>query len=201
MRLFERTFTRLEIPIKYSKGYNPRAKISIASPLSLGMESEEEWMDIELLEKIDKEDFLKKANLILPNDIRLLKAEYIDENTPISRLINWCVYEIRFIFLEEIDEKELKEILNKWLNKEDIWIERYRKKGRQKVVVTESISGLFKDVHIEKADKAWIILKGTFKIGESGTLRPRDFMDAFIMDNNFKVDTDSISFKRIAQKI
>ena len=59
MRLFERTFNRIDAPIEYSQGFNPKPKISIASPLSLGIESEEEWMDIELLEKVDQEEFIK----------------------------------------------------------------------------------------------------------------------------------------------
>lgn len=201
MRLFERTFNRIDAPIEYSQGFNPKPKISIASPLSLGIESEEEWMDIELLEHVDEEDFIKNANSILPSDIQILETEYIEDNTPIAALINWSVYEICFLLLEDRDKIELEIILQDWLNREEILIERYRKKGRKKILVTESIIELMEDVEIKSVKDKEVILQANFKIGQIATLRPRDFINTFIKDNNLKVDIDSISFKRISQII
>lgn len=201
MRLFERTFNRIDAPIEYSQGFNPKPKISIASPLSLGIESEEEWMDIELLEKVDEEYFKKNANSILPSDIQILGTEYIEDNIPIAALINWSVYEIYFSLLEDKKKTELEIILKDWLNREEISIERFRKKGRNKILVKENIIELMKDVELKSLKDKEVVLKGKLKIGESGTLRPRDFINAFITDNNLKIDIDSISFKRISQII
>lgn len=201
MRLFERTFNRMDIPIEYSQGFNPKPKISIASPLSLGIESEEEWMDIELLEKVDEEDFIKDANIILPNDIHILKSEYIEDTTPIAALINWAVYEIYLLLLEDRDKIELETMVEDWLKREEIFIERYRKKGRKKIFVTENIIDLIEEVELKSVKDKEIVLKGKLKIGEVGTLRPKDFINAFITDNNLKVDIDSISFRRISQII
>ncbi|OLS03332.1 TIGR03936 family radical SAM-associated protein [Tissierella creatinophila] len=201
MRLFERTFNRIDAPIEYSQGFNPKPKISIASPLSLGIESEEEWMDIELLEKVDEKDFIKNVNSILPSDIQILETEYIEDNTPIAALINWSVYEIYFLLLEDKKKIELENIIEDWLKQEEILIERYRKKGRNKILVTENIIELMKDIELKSLKNNEVVLKGKLKIGESGTLRPRDFINAFIADNNLNIDIDSISFKRISQII
>lgn len=201
MRLFERTFNRVKAPIEYSQGFNPKPKISIASPLSLGIESEEEWMDIELLEEIDKEKFKESSNNILPKDIQILETEYIEYSTAIAALINWSVYEISFLLLEDIEEAETQTMVDNWLNREEIFIERYRKKRRQKVLVTENVIELMKDVKLEGVKDKKMVLEARLKIGEAGTLRPRDFVGAFIKDNDLKVDMESISFKRLAQKI
>lgn len=201
LRLFERIFIRMDLPLQYSKGFNPRPKISIASPLSLGMESEEEWMDIELVEETNKEDFIKNANAILPEDIRILGAEYVYKNIPIARLISWCLYTISFDLLEDVSEADLQMRLKEWSEREEILIERYRKKGRQKILVRENIAGLMKDISVEKPAYNKLALYASLKIGESGTLRPRDFVDALINDNGLKVDMDSINFKRTGQKI
>ncbi len=201
MRLFERSFSRAKLPIEFSNGFNPKPKISIASPLSLGIESEEEWMDLELTEKIDEKDFIRKINNILPRDVQVLDAEYIQDKTPIAALINWSLYEISFLTLEDYDKKDIKELMDGWLKRDEIFIQRYRKKGRQKILVTENVAALMREVEIKEINHKSIILRALLKIGESGTLRPRDFISAFIEDNNLKVDLESINFKRIQQRI
>lgn len=47
MRLFQRAFQRAGIRLTHSQGYHPRPSVSIALPLSVGMESECELMDFE----------------------------------------------------------------------------------------------------------------------------------------------------------
>ena len=97
MRLFQRTFRRGNIPIKYSEGFNPQPKFSIANPLALGIGSIEEYMDIDLYKKIAIEDFIERMNKELPEGIKIIDAKYIEDNRSISSLISWSFYEIKFI--------------------------------------------------------------------------------------------------------
>jgi len=48
MRLFQRAFKRAGLPLTHTKGFNPRPSVSIALPLSLGVESSCELLDFEL---------------------------------------------------------------------------------------------------------------------------------------------------------
>ena len=80
MRLFNRTFRRADIPIKYTEGFNPQPKFSIANPLALGIESISEYMDIELEEEMPVEDFIEKMNKELPKQIRILEGKYIEDD-------------------------------------------------------------------------------------------------------------------------
>ena len=48
MRLFQRAFQRACLPLKHTQGYNPRPSVSIALPLSVGVESHCELLDFEL---------------------------------------------------------------------------------------------------------------------------------------------------------
>ena len=48
MRLFQRAFKRAGLPLKHSQGFNPRPSVSIALPLSVGVESCCELLDFEL---------------------------------------------------------------------------------------------------------------------------------------------------------
>ena len=53
MRLFQRAFKRAGLPLTHTQGFNPRPSVSIALPLSVGVESSCELLDFEL----DGEDF------------------------------------------------------------------------------------------------------------------------------------------------
>lgn len=48
MRVFQRAFQRARLPLKHSQGFNPRPLVSIALPLSVGVESNCELLDFEL---------------------------------------------------------------------------------------------------------------------------------------------------------
>lgn len=48
MRLFQRAFKRAGLPLTHTQGYNPRPSVSIALPLSVGIESSCELLDFDL---------------------------------------------------------------------------------------------------------------------------------------------------------
>ena len=48
MRLFQRAFKRAGLPLTHTQGFNPRPSVSIALPLSVGVESNCELLDFEL---------------------------------------------------------------------------------------------------------------------------------------------------------
>ena len=48
MRLFQRAFQRAKLPLKHTQGYNPRPSVSIALPLSVGVDSVCELLDFDL---------------------------------------------------------------------------------------------------------------------------------------------------------
>ena len=48
MRLFQRSFKRAGFSLTHTKGFNPRPSVSIALPMSLGVESCCELLDFDL---------------------------------------------------------------------------------------------------------------------------------------------------------
>ena len=48
MRLFQRAFKRADLPLKHTQGFNPRPSVSIALPLSVGVDSVCELLDFDL---------------------------------------------------------------------------------------------------------------------------------------------------------
>jgi len=77
MGVFEKTFRRANIPLEYSKGYNPRPEIVFAHPLSVGIESNGEIFEAILVDELPIAYVIRELNKVLPVSITILSAEYI----------------------------------------------------------------------------------------------------------------------------
>ncbi|OGL43347.1 MAG: hypothetical protein A2161_03650 [Candidatus Schekmanbacteria bacterium RBG_13_48_7] len=76
-RIIHMAVMRAKIPIDYSKGFNPKPKISFFYPLPVGTESLMEWLDISLLSSIPENEFLQKINKELPEELQFSGGFYV----------------------------------------------------------------------------------------------------------------------------
>ena len=82
LRTFQRAFRRAEVPLAYSKGFNPHPLLSFANPLGLGMTSEDEYADITLDQNMDNEEIIRRMNEQLPPGLKLLDCKDLPEHAP-----------------------------------------------------------------------------------------------------------------------
>lgn len=73
MRVFQRAFKRAGLPLTHSQGFNPRPSVSIALPLSVGVESSCELLDFDLVgEKVPCDQIRDRLNAVLVEGVRVL---------------------------------------------------------------------------------------------------------------------------------
>ena len=73
MRLFQRAFKRAGLPLTHSGGFTPRPQVSIALPLSVGVESKCELLDFDLDGQLPPLDEIKdRLNKALVPGVRVL---------------------------------------------------------------------------------------------------------------------------------
>ncbi|NJR26596.1 MAG: DUF2344 domain-containing protein, partial [Richelia sp. CSU_2_1] len=82
VRLFDRAVRRADLPISYTGGFHPSARISLANALPLGFSSTGEIADFELTESMDAETFRQKLVANFPVNIPIYKVEPIDLKAP-----------------------------------------------------------------------------------------------------------------------
>ena len=75
MRVFQRAFKRAGLPLTHTRGFNPRASVSIALPLSLGVESRCELLDFDLEQPVDCGEIREKLNAALIDGV-LIREVY-----------------------------------------------------------------------------------------------------------------------------
>ena len=85
MRMFQRAFKRAGLPLTHTKGFNPRPSVSIALPLSVGIESSCELLDFDLDgETLDNREIKQRLNEALIAGVRVL--DVYDDGQKIKHL-------------------------------------------------------------------------------------------------------------------
>ena len=75
MRLFQRAFKRGGLNLKHTQGFSPRALVSIALPLSVGVESVCEILDYELIgQELPFDEIKERLNRTMPAGVRVLEV-------------------------------------------------------------------------------------------------------------------------------
>lgn len=100
----ERAIRRAGLPAAYSEGFNPHIKLSFASALSLGVVSEAEYMDFELIKPLCQPEVFDKLAGALPAGIRLLKLRAVKEPKP-------CRGKKHKALMAEVEEAEYELLL------------------------------------------------------------------------------------------
>ncbi|RME61716.1 MAG: TIGR03960 family B12-binding radical SAM protein, partial [Candidatus Dadabacteria bacterium] len=81
-RVFFRAARRALLPIAFSRGFNPKPKMSFSLPLQLGIESEAEYLDLYFTEAISLEQLVVQLNKELIEGVVVKKAFEIGLNEP-----------------------------------------------------------------------------------------------------------------------
>jgi radical SAM-linked protein len=77
MRTIQRVIRRADLPMEYSKGFNPHMALSIAQPLSVGVYSDAEYMDIVLVEELEGKEIVDRLNAKTAAGIKFLTASKV----------------------------------------------------------------------------------------------------------------------------
>lgn len=125
LKFFIRLIKRTQLPIAYSNGFNPHQQLTFAIPLSLGMTSYGEYLDIQLTAPVDCEEIKNRCNQALPSGIEILKVRELSEGEK-----NCASAIVAADYKVYIDKKieNLKDIIDEILSEKTIVLEREVKK-------------------------------------------------------------------------
>ena len=143
-----KVLVRAKAPLWYSKGFNPHAKLIFALPLSVGAQSECEYLDVRVERAIPPLELMEHINAELTEELRFLDAYY-----PETRLedIYWAEYDFE-IKTEGADENLVHEV-EKLLTGEQVVILKKAKDKYKKIFFKEiDIAPYIRDVSVKFDD-------------------------------------------------
>ena len=191
--LFQRTLFQNKVDVKFSEGFNPHPRMSIAYPLPLGIESNSEYMEIYLNSKIDLKDFLIKMNERLPQGIKIVEAKY-DDDESISNKVKSVVYAFKLLntFYDKNKDIDIAKELYKVNAMDIVDIERKRKKGKRRIFVKENAKDYLN--RLELKDEA---IYAYIKMSEQGSLKPALVFDILNNYTDIVMDELDIDLERV----
>ena len=74
VRTMQRVSNRAKLPLWYTEGFNPKPKMVFGPPLSTGVESECEFLDLRFTESVDFEEIKLRLNENLTDSMRVYDA-------------------------------------------------------------------------------------------------------------------------------
>lgn len=187
MRTIQRVIRRAELPIEYSKGFNPHMALSLAQPLSVGVYSAGEYMDIVLTEELEEDVVIEKLNAKTASGIKFLEAKKVinienEKKTPQTMaLVDAAKFTMKIICkdTEKVEEK-VRDLL-----KENQWVTMKKSKKGEKEV---DIKPLVKELKFWVKDDN-LILNVLLSSGSREHLSP-DLLAKYIGNKIDNIDKD-----------
>lgn len=124
VRTMQKVLTRAGLKLWYTEGFNPKPKMIFAAPLSVGIESECELLDIRLIEVPEMQKIVDSINERLGDGIRITEA-YIPDK-PFTELA-WLSYTVEI--KTNGQSSELAQKIEELLTGEKLEILKNTKKG------------------------------------------------------------------------
>lgn len=103
-RAWERAIRRARLPLAYSQGFNPQARLHFAAALPVGFTGEAEVADVFLNEVLGPAEFLARLSAALPPGIRPLRAEPVPRTvTALQATVCGALYRVEVETAEPVE--------------------------------------------------------------------------------------------------
>ena len=144
MRVFQRSFKRAGLPLTHSRGFNPRPSVSIALPLSVGVESACELLDFDLDGyEVSCEEMRQRLNETLVSGVRVL--EVYEE----ARKLKHLAYLDCVVTLEYDNGAPDAEAVAELFRRETLFVE---KKTKSNGIQDQDILPMIRSMKVEQTD-------------------------------------------------
>lgn len=175
MRGMTRAVKRANLPMWYTEGFNPHLFMTFALPLSLGIESLCESVEMRLTEDMPLDEVKTKLNEALPDGIEITKiAEPIKKATEIA----FSEYKIEF---DCKNPEQVCEQFNNVLSSDEILVEKKSKQGRRKVFKEVNIKENINSYSLSLKDEK-VILTAIISAGQANNINPTLLIAALTKD-------------------
>jgi radical SAM-linked protein len=124
IEIIKRSLIMSNLPLCFTHGFNPQIKFSFAPPISVGYESNSEYVDIEIARSVNILDIKDKINKFLPMGFSLLSAKLffspLNKMDALNNIINLAEY---IVFSEQEFDKDK---LEKFFKTKSMFVEKQK---------------------------------------------------------------------------
>ncbi|MGD9372229.1 MAG: TIGR03960 family B12-binding radical SAM protein [Desulfobacterales bacterium] len=182
VNVFLRALRRARLPVKFSEGFHPKAKISFDDPLPIGLESQEEYFTLAVTEFVKPSELVRRLNAHLPDGLVVHRCEHAPKKS-----IRTASYQT--IYLVSLQNQIFnEEDLSSFNHRSDLIISRSNRKGKLKKI---DLKAIVTDIELLDSKRLMITLKSD----PGKTVRPAE-----VLRHIFKLKEDQIKGAKIVKQ-
>jgi radical SAM-linked protein len=175
MRFFQKTIRRAGIDVAYTGGYSPHQIMSFAAPLGVGLESNGEYMDIEVHSLTSCEDVMRRLNAASIPGIEITGVYQLPENAGNAMAsVAAASYTVRFAEGKE-PQTDIAGALPGFLAQDSIFITKEGKKGVREVDIR---SGIYECTTASDGSLHMLL-----DASSAGNIKPVQVIEALLREN------------------
>lgn len=139
MRFFQKAIRRAELDVIYTGGYSPHQVMTFAAPLGVGLESNGEYMDIEVNSLLSCQDITDRLNTVSVYGIEIVSTKILPDSVGNAMAsVAAASYTVRFREGRE-PAIDIEKALPAFLAKDSILITKATKKGSRELDLRSGI--------------------------------------------------------------
>ena len=189
MRYFQKAIRRAEIDIAYSTGFSPHQIMSFAAPLGIGLESNGEYMDIEVNSLTTSTQILETLNSQMVDGIQILEVKLLPENAG-NAMASVAAASYSICFREGCQPQFLnQETVTAFCEQPEIIVTKQTKRSESTFDMKPSLYAF----SLCQDNKTLLL---TVDASSSGNIKPSLVMKAYFERNNSALDTYSLLITR-----
>jgi len=175
LRMIERAIRKSALPVAFSQGFHPQMKLSFGPPLSLGMTSEAEYIDITLDTNL-MPYMIEKLRGAMPDGMSIHDAQIVfGKSASLSAVLNRVEYTL--LLDEDEDLDRLDQRTSDLLAAEKCEVKRIGKKDTTTIDIRPAIYGFTRDKNT---------LSMLLGVGEGGYARPMEVLAVLMGEDRVK---------------
>ncbi|MGN0295181.1 MAG: TIGR03936 family radical SAM-associated protein [Lachnospiraceae bacterium] len=169
MRCFQKVMRRAEVDMAYTAGFSPHQIMSFASPLGLGLTSEGEYVDIEVLSTQSSETMLQRINAVMVDGLEVLSYVKLPDRARAAMSVI-AAADYRVTFDQPVTDTVRKQF-EEFLSRDSVVVTKKTKKSERELDIRPLIY---------QADLQDQTLFLQLCAGSSENLKPEQVVDAFM---------------------
>lgn len=165
MRLWQRAILRSGLPVAWTKGFNPRPKLSLGPARGVGIEGLSEYFDVDFREDVEADKLVRELNDILPEGVFILGVRELPQGTKmLEAVIDEAVYKVHF---RNGLPKDAEQKVADFIGEDQVLFTRKSPKGSKEIDLRAFVNGI--DL---KEDAMYL----SVKTGTSGSIRVAELL-------------------------
>jgi len=164
LRLFQRALARADLPVRFSKGFNPHASVSVVLPRPVGVASDVDVVVIEFERRLGERDAIAKLSAQMPRGLSLGSARRLERGEKLHPSLARYRLDASGLLPIDVDQRILAILESASLPME----RKHAKTGQTRVIDARP--------YIEDIQRCDSAIEFALRITETGTVRPAEMV-------------------------